>query len=206
VAAVVPTVQLGGDWVIIEEDPTQLVVRWRDSGDGVRINLTRTATGREVGVAPIVGGRTAEVDLADRIVPMVRPSFSGLTAVYVEVQGPDLLVRLEGPPLSTLSDHPEAPRDPAIAWVRARPRGKTWRLALRGLLTLTVPAEGVVVHERVEDRILETRWGALELRSDTRDWSGARASATWTLDTGPSLSVHQPYPQLGITWTPDLAP
>ena len=201
---VVPQVQLGGDWVIIEEDTSQVIVRWRDTADGVRINLAPGDAGRRIGVAPIVSGRTAALRLGDDMVPMVTPSFAPLTALHLEVQGPDLLVRMEGPPLATLTDHPAAPTDPALAWVRLRPRGETWRLALRGQLTVATPGEGVTVAERASDRIIETAWGPLEMRSTAPAWTGTHTAAAWTYDTGPSLRAHQPYPQVGITWTPTL--
>ena len=198
--AVVPQVQLGGDWVITEEDSSEVVIRWRDTADGVRVNLGGSERG--VGVSPIVDGRTAELRGPDGVVPLIAPSFTPLSAVFIEVQGPDLLVRLEGPPLSDLTDHPDAPADPALAWVRLRPRGETWRIALRGMLTWTLPAEGSGVEERGAHRTITSSWGPWQLRGQPPLWRSARTTRSWTYDTAPSLAVQQPYPQVGLTWTP----
>lgn len=198
----VPTVQLAGDWVIIEEDPSSIVVRWRDTADGVRINVARGDAGRTVGVAPIVGGRTAELRQGGHVVPLVTPSFASLSAVTIEVQGPDLLVRMEGPPLASLTDHPDAPDDPALAWVRLRPRGETWRIALRGMLALTLPADELVVNERVRDRTVRSAWGDFVQRGGAPLSRSVLAGGVWVYDTAPSLTIQQPYPQLGLTWTP----
>jgi len=202
-APVVPAVRLAGDWVIVEESAQELVLRRGSSAEGVRIVLAPTADGRRIGVSPIHDGRTLERRTPAGVVPLIGWPYPdhAPTAVHVDVQGPDLLVRMQGPPLSTVTDHPDAPDDPVLSWVRLRPRGSSWRIALRGVQRLSLPPLDGVEH-RGADRVITSSWGSFEIRSDApvvRSHSGPRG-ATW--DTSPSVDAAYPYPRTGITWRP----
>ncbi|MFK7931082.1 MAG: hypothetical protein AB8H79_23045 [Myxococcota bacterium] len=200
---VVPAVSMGGDWVIVEENSEFMVFRWGQSPHGVRLNLV-SVDGRQVGVSPIVGGRTLEVRSGSDVAPAFAWPWPQhpLTAANIEVQGPDLLIRLQGPPLNTLTDHPDAPEDPALSWVRLRPRGESWRIALRGVHRMNLP--GPVMVEHLGDRrVLHSEVGTFELTTDARAASSASTARMWTLDTRPNLDLARPYPKTGLTWRPD---
>lgn len=199
----VPRVDLGGDWVIVEETAESLALRWRDSADGVRIDLATTDRAL-AGVTPIVAGRTLAIEQDGRRIPMfgVPLPDAPLTAATVEVQGPDLLVRLEGPPLDTLTDHPDAPESPVLSWVRLRRRPGSWRLVLQGLHVWTLPAEGLSSTHLGDHRELHTAFGTFEVTSQAPAWSGGLDRDRWWLDTTPSADRAAPYPRTGMTFTP----
>jgi len=200
---VVPEVTLGGDWVIVEESPRELVLRLGDSPHGVRVVLAETEGGRRIGVAPIHDGRTLELRDGDVTTPVFAWPFPDhpLTAASVEVEGPDLVVRLQGPPLQDVTDHPDAPADPVLCWVRIRPRGSTWRFALRGVHRITVPALDSIEYRGVE-RVWEDDWGWFAVQTDAPAITGHQDGTRLVWDTSPSIDLAQPYPKTGITWTP----
>lgn len=198
----IPEVSLGPDWSIVEESREELVLRHRRSADGLRIVLAPTDAGRWVGVAPIRDGRTLEHVVADAIVPVFAwPLAAPLSSVKVEAQGPDLLVRLEGPPLSAQSLHPDAPDDPVISWVRVRPRGDTWRIALRGVHRIHLPPLQDSAHHG-SDRVLLTAWGSFRIDTDAPAVRGHSGPRGYAWDSTPSIDLAAPYPRTGITWTP----
>lgn len=199
----IPTVALGGDWVVVEESPREIVLRHGRTADGARITLAETEEGHRVGVAPIVDGRTLAVDDATHSAPAFGwplPEHP-LTAVTIEVQGPDLLVRMEGPPIARVTDHPDAPQDPVISWVRLRPRGDTWRIALRGVHRVSLPP-GTASVNHASRRTLDTTWGQLEIVTDAPAIGGHVGTFGTVWDTRPSIDLAQPYPRTGITLTP----
>ena len=195
--------ELAAPWQVVEQDETQVVLRHGDTPDGVRLNLTRTAAGRWPGIAPIVAGRTWEIREGDRI----RPAFTAPLAdrppsrVVVSSQGPDLLIRYEGVPLAGLVDHPDAPTDPVLTWVRLRPRPGSLRIVLQGLHVVSLPAP-VAVDERGDGRTLTTPWGRLEVDDAAPAARSVAGPTSWWLDTTPSADALAPYPRTGLTWWP----
>ncbi len=202
----VPTVSMGGGWVILEEDAEGLTLRWRDTADGVRVQLAATDDALP-GVAPIAGGATARLVRGGRRVPLVGlpDPTRGLSAATLEVQGPDLVVRLAGDPLDRYTDHPDAPEDPVLTWVRIRRRADGFRIVVQGLATLTLPAEGLAVHHHGRHRVLETAWGRVRQDDDPPAVRGRLDGEALVLDTLPSLERTAPYPRMGFTWTPDTS-
>lgn len=196
-------IQLGPDWAIVDETPTELRLRHKTSADGVLIVHTPTPGGRQVGVAPIRDGRTLELTLNGQQMPAFAWPYPDQppSTIRLEGQGPDLLVRLEGPPLSELSSHPSAPADPVLSWVRLRPRGATWRIALRGVHRWILPSPTTSTHEG-RSRILDSPWGRFDVYSEAVAHRGHTSAQARVWDTSPCVGATSPYPQTGITWTP----
>lgn len=196
------------DWHVVEQDPSQIVLRHRDGADGVRINLAPTAQGRWPGVAPILAGETWELRERDRIRPIWAVPFADRAParVSVSVQGPDLLVRFEGPPLTELVAHPNAPSDPVLSWVRLRPRPGSWRIVLQGLHVWTVPSQGLQVREAGDRRSMSTAWGEFVIDEPVPVSVSASDRRSAWIDTSPAAASLDPYPRVGLTWTPTGPP
>lgn len=206
-APVLPEVRLGSSWSIVEENRDELILRHQTSPDGVRIVLALTAQGRQAGVSPIVDGHTYEVRRGDQIVPMLAWPWPEhpVRSLIIEEEGPDLLIRLSGPALHAVTDHPDAPDDPTLSWTRIRPRGTSWRIALTGVHRWTLPQVGRVEH-RGQDRVLHSGWGSFEVRTDARAVRSAATGGSLVWDTRPSIELAQPYPKTGMTWRPSDGP
>jgi len=202
-----PRLELDATWTIVEQDATQIVLRYREGPHGVRVNLARTADGRQPGIAPIVNGRTMELRDADAIRPAFLPPLADRPPdeVVIEVQGPDLLIRLAGLPLAGLIEDPAAPPDPVLTWVRVRPRPGSIRFIVHGLAVWTLPA-GTAVEELGDRRVLHTSWGRFEVDGAAPVTRGLAGPEGWWLDLTPSAAARQPYPRFGITWTPPARP
>ena len=96
----VPTISLDETWVKTEAGENHIGVR-HENGDGVVVRLTQTPE-----ILLVQGGRPTGVRFT--------PTSNELTAITIKQDGPDLLVRLAGPPINTITDHKEAPEDPAL--------------------------------------------------------------------------------------------
>jgi hypothetical protein len=201
--AVVPTVQMTAPWKVEWQDPDALAVRLGDSANGVRIQLAADATGRVPGVSPIDRGKTLEVAADGHRWPLVAIGYpeARLQTVAVEVDGPDLVVRFAGPPLDAVTTHPQAPKDPVLTWVRLRPRGETWRIAVTGLATLAIAANGATAGD-LGDAVIAGDWGTFRLSTDAPRFGSRFADGGLFFDTRPALEREQPYPKTSLTWTP----
>lgn len=192
-----PVAQLSvaSPWSVVEQTDATVLLRWRQTGHGVRVDLTRDDRGRWPGVSVIDGGTTLETDGAGGRAPLVAVGWPAhpLTDAVIESQGPDLRVRLAGPPLSSLTDDPAAPDDPVLTWVRVRPRGDRWRVVVRGLAVITLPAP--VVDGLTE---LSTEAGAVRDR-----WAVRPDGPVRQLDVTPALRGRQPYPTTVVEWRSD---
>jgi len=195
--------ELGSDWSIVEQDRAHVILRHRDGNDGVRVTLAPSADGRLPGVSPILGGRTWEYREADRVRPAFAPPHADrpVAAAAIQAQGPDLLIRLSGPPLTALVDHPLAPEDPVLTWIRLRPRPGSWRIALQGLHVVTL-AGPVTLRETGRQRMAISPWGVFTLHDSPPASQGGSSPTVWWLDTTPSAHATQPYPRISLTWTP----
>ncbi len=202
-AALTPTVELASPWRAVHARPDLVAVAVGDVAEGVRVELD----GPLPGVTLVASGRTLAVEKVGERWPLVAPAFGeDLTAVSVRSEGPDLVVELVGPPLSSVVDHPEATDDPVTTWVRIRPRDGGWRIVVTGLSTIHAPgqpSQGAAGHWLVESEA----WGTF----DVTEPAGGRTLITlglrdWTLDTRGFLDDFNPYPQVGMTWTRSAAP
>jgi hypothetical protein len=203
-AAVTPKVALAAPWKLDRQDPDAVVARLGDGADGVRIQLARDERGRIPGVTVIHGGRTLELEDGTDRWPLVATGWADHTVsdAVIEVDGVDLFVRLGGPALKTLTALPEAPDDPAIAWIRVRPRGQDWRLIVTGLVTVSLPGDGLAAHGDDDGEIaMSTAWGTVTLGTDAPRHR-SKAGPRWWFDTFPALDAHAPYPKTTITWKP----
>jgi hypothetical protein len=190
--SVLPTVTLTAPWREAWRDAGALAVQLGDSPSGVRVQWV----GRS-GVTPVVDGKTMEIDDT----PWVSPAWTApISAVTVESEGPDLVVRFTGPPLDQLTTHPDAPADPAIAWVRLRPAADSWRISTTGLVGLLFPVSAARPTDRGEV-LLTNEWGSFRLELDDPVHT-EQDDHRWRLDTRPLLDRARPYPVVGLRFIP----
>lgn len=195
--APIVSVGLEAPWQLVEQTDAEVLVRLGDGPDGVRVQLLHQ-DGRIPGVSPIHGGRTLETQAGGEVWPLVAVAYPdvALSSVDVEVQGIDLVARFQGQPLSTVSDHPDAPQDPVLTWVRIRRRPADWRVVLDGLGTVSVPEAPVALAEADGWRIGDLTVTTTAPRYDSG--TGRR----WWLSVVPSLEAIEPYPRTSLTLTP----
>ncbi len=183
-----------------------MMVQLGDSAEGVRVDLASGA--RVAGVSVVDRGKPWLVrDGAGRLWPTVavgQPE-SPLSSAEIASQGPDLVVRLAGPPIASISDHPDAPVDPVLTWVRLRHRGDDWRVVVDGLATVSIPVN-TPKPTRVDDgqTEIQARTGRLRFGTTASRWSSDWDVATgrWTFSTNPALTAVEPYPRTTLTWSP----
>lgn len=161
--------------------------------------------GKVPGVSIVYDGKTLGIDDGARHWPTAAVGFPDhpITDARVETDGPDLVVRLEGPALSEVTDHPAAPKDPVLTWVRIRPRPTAgWRVVVDGMATLSLPA-GPVQPTSDETITLRTEhWGQFELVPGGRATRSEMNARRWSWSTTPSLERIDPYPRTRLTWHP----
>jgi hypothetical protein len=188
------------------QDDAAVMVQLGDSADGVRVDLASRE--RIAGVSPIDRGRPWELRADDgRSWPLVAVGHpeAPLSSAEIVSQGPDLVVRLAGPALSSLTDNPHAPSDPALTWVRLRQRGHDWRIVVDGLATLSIPVERPNPVRRDDGEIeVAGVTGILRLGNGVSRWSSTWEpdSGRWTFSTDPALAAVEPYGRIHVTWTP----
>jgi hypothetical protein len=196
-----PTVELdlSAPWVVAAQTDTAVTLRLGDTAEGLWIGLAHS-DGRIPGVSPVWRGRTLRTGEGDSSWPMVAPAWPDLplTRVVIETRGPDLVVRMFGPPLTDVTTHPDAPEDPVHTWVRVRPRTKDWRLVVTGMATITVPAHRVAL--AANGTVADGEWGALAWHTDAPATWSSWLDGVLTVGTGPSVHLAQPYPRTSATW------
>lgn len=202
-----PTIAVAAPWKLEKNEDGVVVLRLGDSAQGARVDLRRTADGGMPGVAPIHGGRTYIVaDGVDRW-PMIAVGHPDvpLSAARIEVDGLDLVVRLDGPPLRALTGDPQAPDEPAHTIVRLRPRARDWRIVIDGLTT--VSAAGAARARPADDGAVsvEHAWGRYELTTTAVKLGSAMGPARWWASTVPSLRLYAPMRRVAFTWAPPAA-
>ena len=194
---------LSAPWTVRHSDATTVTLQHGDTPDGVRIWLGDDGSGTVPGVTIVHGGRALEAPHDGGRWPLVAVAYPEreVSAATVEVDGPDLVVRLAGPPLRAVTDHPDAPDDPVLTWVRLRPRGSSWRVVLDGLGTVTLAgAEGVVPTE--EGVAIDTAHGAFSLQSSAGRSASTLFGETWMWSSVPALDAVDPYPRTALTFSP----
>jgi hypothetical protein len=196
-------VELGPPWRLQKQNATCVIVQYGDSPDGVRVTLDRGVGRRPPGASPIRAGKTLETLDDGSLWPLVAVGFPDrpLSEALVLSDGPDLVVRLLGPPLRTLSPHPDAPGDSVLTLIRFRPRGADWRIVVDGLATLSFPG-GLRTENRGPNTTLDTLWGKFELASEAPRSTQGAAPARWWWTSLPSLDLYEPYKRTTLTWTP----
>lgn len=189
-----PAVEISVDepWLVAHESAEVLSLRYGDSAEGVRLQLIAEEDW-QVGVSPIHGGRPIQMGHAPMVMPPGPPR-----RIEVLSQGPDLVVRMSGEPLSEFSRHPEAPDDPVLTWVRLRPRGSSWRIILDGMGRVSIPGAQ-------SSSWTGEAWQvgpSVLLQSNAQQTSSAIGPDGWSFDTSPSAELADPYPRTAWTFTP----
>ena len=190
------TVDLSPPWSVVPGGDGEVALRFEDSPHGVRVSLGSTARLPGPGVALVVDGRT----VGDPLIA-VPTAIGHATRVSIGSEGYDLLVRFASQSLSSLSTDPEAPDDPALTWIRIRPRNGSWRIVLDGLGEVELPATEVGYGSEAQVQLTGPE-GRFELTTNAPATTTRSGDGTWTMDTAPSLHERVPYPRTGITWTP----
>lgn len=191
--AIAPEITIEPPWELVEESGS--VLRFAAGTDRVEVDLGSTA-----GVTPLLGDHALRTPGGLPLLRVPWPEL-GLSKAEITSEGPDLVVRLYGPPLHTVSPHPSAPPTPVHTWIRVRPRGETWRFGVRGLVVVHVSGQDITAG--VASRGLEVRsdeWGGFTWQTDAPHTSSAMGPTWWTLSLVPALYALKPYPELGITW------
>ena len=195
----IPEIDVEAPWQVVQQDDDVIALRFEDTAHGVRIFLGPTERWSEAGASPVVDGKTVGRPMLG--VPLgVGPA----QTVTVTSEGHDLLVRFASQPLNEVSRDPLAPDDPALTWLRLRPRNGSWRMVMDGLGTLNLPAHSV----RPSTAGVKLRGvdGTMDVQTDAPEFTTSWADSVWALSTLPSLEARAPYPRTAFTWTPDEAP
>jgi len=190
------TVDVNSPWTQVPAADGERAFRFADSPHGVRVALGPNNAFAGPGIALVTDGQTVGEPMLG-----VSPTVGPPTSLTISSEGYDLLVRYSSRPLSELSRDPDAPDDPALTWLRIRPRNGSWRLVLDGLGTLSVAADHVAVGDADTLRIVGSQ-GTFQLSTDAPATSTQKWPGHWVLDTSPSVRERAPYPRTGITWTP----
>ena len=191
----VVTTKVGTRWKLVHERADGVAVRLGDTAHGIRIDLRPQG-----GVTPIAGGRSPERILGSALLELPYPP-EQVQSLSVEEQGIDLVIRIAGPPLNTMTTDPAAPSDPVLTWIRVRDRGDTWRFAVEGIALWHLPSPIAVQHADRAGVIVSTEgWGSWLL---TTNAAASRSSSAdvWTFDPRPSIDAREPYPITSATWS-----
>ena len=132
------TLNLEHPWTVVHQAPDYTIIQHSAAPTSFRIQWHPQET-MTPGVSPWLptGAHLPEG------IPIVAWPFDGLPIhqVDIETQGPDLVVRFFGPPINSISNHPDSPDDPILLWTRIRYRGDNWRLIAKGLSIVHLPGE-----------------------------------------------------------------
>ena len=193
----VPTIttQVGQRWKLVHERADGVAVRLGDTAHGIRVDLTPNG-----GVTPIAGGRSPERILGSSLLELPYPP-ELVRSVSVEEDGIDLVIRIAGPPISSMTSDSSAPSDPVLTWIRVRDRGDTWRFAVEGMAIWHLPSPVAVQHADRAGVIVSTEgWGSWHVTSNA---PVARSASTdvWSFDPRPSIDAREPYPITTATWS-----
>lgn len=191
-----PDVQVQAPWHVVQQDNDVVALRFEDTAHGVRVFLGPTDRFAQAGASPVVNGQTVGHPMLG-----VPPAIGPAESVTVRSEGYDLLVRFASQPLNTLSHDPLAPADPALTWLRLRPRNGSWRIVMDGLGTLSLPADAA--HPSSAGVALRGSSGSMDVQTDAPEVTTSWADGVWHLSTLPSVHARAPYPRTAFTWNPD---
>lgn len=192
-----PEVSVSAPWSVVTQSDDEVALRFRDTPHGVRVSLGPSTHWTSAGVSLVVDGAT----LGSHEVPIIGvPAAIGpAQTVSITSEGHDLRVRFASRPLSELAGG--APDDPALTWMRLRPRNGSWRVITDGLATLSLPATAVRP-SATQDVFIDGPAGTFDLFSDAPRTTSLFIEGTWTMSTAPSLQDHAPYPRTAFTYRP----
>jgi hypothetical protein len=193
-----PDVDVQAPWQVVQQDDDVIALRFNDTPHGVRVFLGPSDRSHQAGASPVVDGRTV-----GRPMLGVPHAIGPARTVKVRSDGYDLLVRFASQPLDEVSHDALAPADPALTWLRLRPRNDSWRIVMDGLGTLTLPADGA--HPSTAGTALSGPAGTMDVETDAPVVSTTWTDGVWQLSTLPSVEARVPYPRTAFTWTPDGA-
>lgn len=191
-----PDVQVQSPWHVVQQDSDVVALRFEDTAHGVRVFLGPTDRFAQAGASPVVNGQTVGHPMLG-----VPAAIGPAESVTVRSEGHDLLVRFASQPLDLVSRDPLAPEDPALTWLRLRPRNGSWRIVMDGLGTLNLPAEAV--HPSSGGVSLRGTSGTMDVQTDAPDTITTWTDGVWHLSTLPSVHARAPYPRTAFTWNPD---
>jgi hypothetical protein len=199
-------VEVAAPWRVAVEESERVVVRWGDSPHGARVDVPADPA-LPVGVSLILHGRPWPAEPGAGAPPLVAVGWEPRPTrrLSVSTEGPDLLVRAEGPPLRAWSEDATAPDDPGITWVRLRPRGEDWRVVVDGVATIALPP-GRAALAPGAGWTLEGDWGAARFDTDAVGLRSLAGPARYLLDLRPSLAARKPYPRTALTLRPSAQP
>ncbi len=191
-----PDVDVQAPWQVVQQDDDVIALRFDDTAHGVRVFLGPSDRWSQAGASPVVDGQTVGHPMLG--VPL---AIGPTQTVTVRSEGHDLLVRFASQPLQTLTTDPLAPPDPALTWMRMRPRNGSWRMVMDGLGTLNLPTTSA--HPSSAGTKLSGAFGTMDVETDAPEVQTFWADGVWQLSTLPSLEARAPYPRTAFTWAPD---
>ena len=194
----VADVDVDEPWQVVQQDDDVVALRFSDTPHGVRVFLGPSARWDHAGASPVVDGETVGLPMVG-----VPTAVGPAKAVSIRSEAHDLLVRFSSQPLDTLTNDPAAPADPALTWIRLRPRNGSWRIVLDGLGDLNLPAHTAQPSDA--GIRLSGPSGVLDVRSEAPEFTSSLVNDTWRLSTLPSVDVRAPYSRTAFTWSPDQA-
>jgi hypothetical protein len=191
-------VNVQAPWQVVQQDDDVIALRFDDTPHGVRVFLGPSDRWSQAGASPVVDGKTVGHPMLG-----VPQAIGPAQTVTIRSEGHDLLVRFASQSLQTVSTDPLAPSDPALTWLRLRPRNGSWRMVMDGLGTLNLPADSV--RPSSAGNSLSGPSGTLDVQTNAPAFDTYWADGVWQLTTVPSLKTRTPYPRTAFTWAPDGA-
>lgn len=168
---------------MINDASSDISLHHTQSEDGVIVDYS----GEDVGLSLVLNGKRTPMTL-------ISPPDSHLSRLAIKSDGPDLIVRFYGPPIAEITDHPEAPVDPVLTWLRLRHRPNGWRVILDGLFDLNLPANSSVkpTSGGVE---LRAPFGTIDYSTEAAATSSSHDSSSLRFSTTPAVDEADAYPR-----------
>ena len=201
--AVTPEQSVSAPWRIVEDDPNTYTMTHQDHTASL---IVRVRNGR-VGLTLSHRNRNLHTTTKSGAIPTFESPIpiTEVTALRIESQGIDLVVRVEGGSIRDWTDTPSAPDDPVLTWFRVRIRNDAIRVITQGLVRFTLPAstEGPHPKPTVNESVSFTHgYGFWTFKTNAMGLEGQKTRTQWWVDTSPSIDAKQPYPKTTVEWTP----